>query len=113
MQHTLYQEESHHKKDLIATIFIKNLIAVVQIVHTGINLLLVSILGFFFYLLDFKQVKAVWDIFLPRIVLYLLGVYLTVLPLYVVFFLVFLPVRFSFPIVIISSLASFFIIYSI
>jgi hypothetical protein len=78
----------------------------------------VLILSFFLELLkgfDFpghKEVAATMSLsIIPRVIVYFVGMYLTLLPLYLVVPLVLLPKKVSYPILGLSLLLSFFIVF--
>ena len=65
------------------------------------------------FLDNFPPVKKVLVFFLFAIPLYIVGKYFTLLPMYIVFPLLFVPTKFSIPITVLSLIFSFFLIFLI
>ena len=82
----------------------------IMFIYMFFSVVIISIGGFLLYLLDFAFIKSFALFVYPRILVYLSGQYLTLLHPYLVIALVFLPTKYSFPIVLVSSLASLFIV---
>ena len=51
---------------------------------TGAIFFSIILIGFYFFLLTFNEIKERWDIVFPLAVVYLVGTYLTLLPMYLV-----------------------------
>ena len=122
-----YEEKSHKKHDVFLVRFRKNLLieflTVLRIFSFSIKLIIVSfiaLLGFFSPYIKgllgelihaIPQIGTGLNFIIPKGIIFVIGMYLTLLPLYVVILLLCIPKKAAFPVVGLASFLSLFIIF--
>lgn len=103
----------HHNTFLVR--FQKNLLLEISkallVLRTFFVFVSSIVYGALLFLFDFDIVKDVFWFLFPYLAFYVIGLYLTLLPMYVVIILIFLPTRIKWPILSLAVFFSFFIVF--
>lgn len=112
MAHAYVHKEITEKEDILDKVH-RNFKNGIKAIYMAINLFVLTIGGAILHILDFEIVTTILGIIFPRLVIYVVGQYLTLLPTYILVILLFLPIGVSIPVVAISSFFSLFILFAI
>lgn len=112
-QHLRHHSSSHLTLEIFLTRFKKNIRKDLKNIQDILVFVVTSLYGVLLFLLDFEMVNKVLGIILPPLFIYFTGTYMTLLPYYVVIPLVFIPKQYSLPIIGLSVVLSFFIVFMV
>ncbi len=92
---------------------VKELLLVLSVGVTVYAYVAAGLYGIILFLLEIKELRSVIGYVLLPFLIYYFGKYLTLLPISVVIFLIFLPGRITWPILGLSAFFSFFLVFMV
>jgi hypothetical protein len=111
--HAVSHEISGHGTGSLFSRLLKKLSPEIGAVILSLKFLTSMMYGALLFVLSISQVRLLLGKILPYIVIYCVGTYFTLLPAYLVIPLVFIPIKFTGPILLLSVVLSFFMMFSI